>query len=275
MSKIKEDIEEAYKLINGLYNANYRIYNLHRIYSFTNELFSWYKNLFEQRKSILSVIGSGDQIFNAILSGTKEVEAFDINSFAIYYFKLKKTAIEILTREEFVDMFLEHEFWKEPLYQHYFEEIICRLDSDTRCFWQYLFKQFNCNWCSLRSSIIFQGDQFLAEDAISINPYLYEDGYSKLKNLIKDAHIETKNGDILKLADSYHSKNFDLIYLSNIWSYVQWDKYSEMQKKLKLTPNGCLLAYSFNEINSPYPSNDCEKKKLSDREYVITYPRKN
>ena len=44
-------------------------------------------------KKVLSVLGSGDQIFSLYNRDAKEVESFDINSLAFYYFYLRKWSI--------------------------------------------------------------------------------------------------------------------------------------------------------------------------------------
>ncbi len=243
-----------------------------RIYLFTNELFSAYEKYFENKPKVLSVIGSGDQIFNAILKGSNQIEAFDINVLAKYYFYFKKAAIEVLSKDEFINMFLEPEM--SSIYYRYIERIMNNLDDSTKSFWDYLIQKCNKNWYLLYFSPLFHSNAFYVEDIIYTNPYLHSSEYLKLKGLLKDAQIEVKDGDILKLADEYHQKNFDLIYLSNIWSYVSWNEYSKMQKKLNLTDNGYLIAYSFREKNYPFPDINSEKKKISRDESLIVYTKK-
>ena len=236
------------------------IRNRNAIYPFTNEDLSEYINYFENRQTMLSVVASGDQIFNAILKGTKEVEAFDINPLVKYYFYLKKAAIETLTREEFIKMFIDVSYMIECSSLVYFDKILLKLDSNTGDFWYELMKGFKFSWYDLFYSNMFYKSH---KDDILANPYLGKEEYQRLRGLLKDTHIAIKDGNILDLADSYSSRKFDLIYLSNIWEYLNLHDYFEMQKKLKLTPNGCLVAYCFKEVPKEFKNNEYEKKGLS------------
>lgn len=80
---------------------------IEKVYDFTNE------NLIDLSKiyhfadtNILTVLGSGDQYFSALLAGAKNIEVFDINYLTLYHFILKFTAIKILLYEEFIQMFV-------------------------------------------------------------------------------------------------------------------------------------------------------------------------
>ena len=237
---IGKDIEAAIFLAK----QSFRIGNV--LYPFTNEDLMKYIDYFENKPSMLSVIASGDQIFNAVLKGTEEVEAFDVNPLAKYYFCFKKAAIETLTREEFIKMFIEksYMYFNPDAGSKYFDRILLNLDSTTEKFWYELMKVFRFSWYDLFYSNMFS--DFRYKYYILANPYLGKEEYQRLRGLLKDTHIAIKDGNILDLADSYSSRKFDLIYLSNIWDYiVSSQAYFEMQEKLKLTPNGYLIAYAF------------------------------
>lgn len=271
--QVKNNVQKAEDIIER-YSYNAPNVPCDRIYPFTNEIFVAYEKYFEGRKKMLSVIGSGDQIFNAILKGTKHVEAFDINKLVKYYFYLKKAAIEVLSREEFIDMFLEFTCDRNKINWFYFERIIKALDPASANFWGNLMQKYGWDWYTLRSSKLFYGTGLLIEDIININPYLSNDGYSRLKEQIRDVSVEVKDGNILDLADEYKKEKYDLIYLSNIWAYLRWDEYNRMQQKLQLTENGCLVAYSFREIDTPFPDDVCQRVRVSKRETSLIYVNK-
>ena len=243
-----------------------------RIYRFTNEYLDRYLSYLQNRTNMLSVIGSGDQIFNAILSGTKEVDAFDINEFAKYYFYLKKAAIEVLTREEFIEMFVESMRYESRLnFETYFGKIFYHLDPNTGRFWKDLFKVHDKNWQKLYNSFLF--NRASKSQAVSVNKYLSKEYYKRLQGLVKDVNINIRTGDILSLADTYN-KEYNLIYLSNIWFYADAHSYSKMLEKLKLSRNGVLLAYSFYIGYEDSFQGDFEVHTLSDdvsRDSLIVY----
>ena len=64
-------------------------------YVFTTEnINAYYDRLDLKDKSILTVVGSGDHILNAILRGAKKIDAFDISGYAILFYYLKEAAVK-------------------------------------------------------------------------------------------------------------------------------------------------------------------------------------
>ena len=60
---------------------------MQKIYDFTNENVSAYKDLFDfSNARVLTVLGSGDQYFTSLLNGAKNIEVFDYNIVTWYYF---------------------------------------------------------------------------------------------------------------------------------------------------------------------------------------------
>ena len=106
MTSVQEDIKKAREIIASSKKKFIGFNTDTFIYRFTNESIELYKNYLMNRKKVLSVTASGDQILNSILFGSKEIDSFDISRFPKYYFELKKAAIETLTRDEFIDFFV-------------------------------------------------------------------------------------------------------------------------------------------------------------------------
>ena len=78
-----------------------------KVYDFTNENLVDLSQIYHfTDANILTVLGSGDQYFSALLAGAKNVEVFDINHLTLYHFILKFTAIKVLSYEEFIQMFV-------------------------------------------------------------------------------------------------------------------------------------------------------------------------
>ena len=71
---------------------------MEKVYGFTNENINVFPEFFNfDNANVLTVLGSGDQYFGALLNGARDVEVFDINYLAWYHFLLKYTAIKILS----------------------------------------------------------------------------------------------------------------------------------------------------------------------------------
>ena len=85
-------------------------------YSFTNENLTEYQNIVDfNGKSVLTVVGSGDQYFSSLLFGAKEIDLFDNNLTALHYFYLKYYAIMILSYEDFLTSF----FYDKNTHENY------------------------------------------------------------------------------------------------------------------------------------------------------------
>lgn len=86
---LKEDIITAQKIVSGSFNniGKNHYHGNSFIYRFTNEKINEYQKYLENRKKILTVTASGDQILNSVLAGTKEIDSYDISRFPQYFFE--------------------------------------------------------------------------------------------------------------------------------------------------------------------------------------------
>lgn len=74
-----------------------------KVYGFTNENLAVFPKIYNfDKANILTVLGSGDQYFQAKLNGAQNVDVFDINYLAWHHFVLKYTAIKVLSYEDFM-----------------------------------------------------------------------------------------------------------------------------------------------------------------------------
>lgn len=78
LEKTKELIENYIKYHNAFSN---------RVYSYTNENIKSYLNNFDfnGKSSALSVLSSGDQVFNLIHNGITNIDTFDSNYLTEFY----------------------------------------------------------------------------------------------------------------------------------------------------------------------------------------------
>ena len=110
MSSNNDDLTIAQNILEHSYfnfgNNHYNDYS--SVYKVSNEKISAksYQETLSNKKKILSVIGSGDQILNSILLGTNDIDGYDISRFSKYFLQLKIAAILSLSKEEFMNFFL-------------------------------------------------------------------------------------------------------------------------------------------------------------------------
>ena len=249
MTSIQEDIKKAREIIASSKKKFIGFNTDTFIYRFTNESIELYKNYLMNRKKVLSVTASGDQILNSILFGSKEIDSFDISRFPKYYFELKKAAIETLTRDEFIDFFvgkhlsslvgfiscykgLENDKLKE-----YYSGFNNNMDKDYKEFWDEIFDIYDSNQ-------VFYSSLFFSDDCHfqALNPYLYDKNYEKLQKNIKNAKVKHYIGDIRQISGMLN-KEYDLVNLSNIINYIDSDEYKDILNNLSLSDDGIALSY--------------------------------
>ncbi len=249
MTSVQEDIKKAREIIASSKKKFIGFNTDTFIYRFTNESIELYKNYLMNRKKVLSVTASGDQILNSILFGSKEIDSFDVSRFPKYYFELKKAAIETLTRDEFIDFFvgkhlsslvgfiscykgLENDKLKE-----YYSGFNSNMDKDYKEFWDEIFDIYDINQ-------VFYSSLFFSDDCHfqALNPYLYDKNYEKLQKNIKNAKVKHYIGDIRQISGMLN-KEYDLVNLSNIINYIDSDEYKDILNNLSLSDDGIALSY--------------------------------
>ena len=216
------------------------------IYRFTNENISSYFHHLKDKKNVLSVLGSGCQIANSLLAGSRNIDCFDISIFPEYFTYLKLASILALSKEDFLKFYFSddrEELFSDELY----DKISYYLNGKYKSFWDYLY-MFDEGY-DIYNSLLFKSDLILEKMAISYNPYLQDENYQRLRNiLIYDSfNINCRVYDITK---TKIAKSYDLINLSNILSYYyksdDIDGYVDFLKRnFRLNKNGEIINYFY------------------------------
>ena len=222
-----------------------------RIYPFATENIAGYLSLFPlENRSLFTVGSSGDQAINAILNGCKLIYSYDICPFASEYFNLKKVAILMLNRNEFIKFFhytkglgnligANRMVFDVDVYSKLREG----LDLETSYFWDELFKRFPP--LVVRNKL-FRHEEYSTRVIKEINPYLTSDiNYQVLKSKINEATVVFSCDDIFNIDKGI---TFDNIFLSNIADYYPRAKVRDLFDKLydNLTDGGkMLIAYLY------------------------------
>ena len=72
--------------------------------------------------------------------------------------------------------------------------------------------------------------------------YLGIRAFNKLKKVIDDVKFTTIEGNIFDIASTFKGK-YDLVYLSNILFYSDYELYKKMIKKFPLSKDGIVISY--------------------------------
>lgn len=216
------------------------------IYKKTNEQLEYVTEYFKEKKRILCVIGSGDQILNALTFFPEKIVGFDISIFPKFFLKLKLAGIMSLSRDEFIEFFFDVNYnSNEDFYDDiFFYKIFPYLDEQSKNFWGFLF-EYN-EWYDIYNSPLFSSEVVIVKRALEQNVYLKEEKYKELKEIIPKVKIDFIVADII---NTQIENDFDLIYLSNIMQYENVWKYKEKVKELTRNRKTEVLTYVFGEID--------------------------
>lgn len=239
----------AQSIVRGNYsnlNGKNTFHSESFIYKKTNEKLNEFIDLLLNKDKVLSVIGSGDQILNTLLTKPSKIDAFDISVFPKFFLKLKIASIKSLSRDEYIKFFFSttETFLDEYYDDLYFDKIRKELDIEAEDFWTYLF-QYN-DWYDIYNSTLFSSESVFEEQAIIQNKYLDNDEYYKLRDILQSVQINYIESNLLdlKINDTY-----DLIYLSNILEYVKKSAYFDKIDELSVKNKGIIISYIFGEID--------------------------
>lgn len=241
--KTKELIENYIKYHNAFSN---------RVYSYTNENIKSYLNNFDfnDKSNALSVLSSGDQVFNLIHNGITNIDTFDSNYLTEFYsLGIKKAMILKYNYKDFLHKYLDlllgyYSIYKESIF---IEKLLPYMDNRYAVFWNELVK-FNYDLQSnnsdkrlLISDIVTK--KFIMKDRIKLyNNYLFSnEDYEILKDNLLNSKINFSCLDILDISNKFNNK-YDFILLSNIFDYLG--------SRFKFEWNYSCLKEEINKMNS-------------------------
>ena len=243
----REPLELAQLIVRGSYinfNYNQAYGNTSSIYRFSNENISSYFHHLQNKEKVLTVIGSGGQILNGILAGTRDFDCFDISIFPEYYLYLQIASILALSKEEYMEYYFSED--REVLFcDDLYYKISTKLNGKYEEFWDTLY-MFD-DGIDIYNSRLFKYDLCLKKNIIKNNPYLQDNNYEKLKQILQTESIKI-NPIIADITKVNFSKQYDLINLSNILAYYFTDleSYVEFLKNnFLLKENGEIINYFF------------------------------
>lgn len=221
-------------------------------YFFTTECIRAYiEHPFVGGESALSVIGSGDQIFNLAYKGFTRIDGFDINKLTYYNFYLKRAMILGLSFDEFMSfnnerwyLFRPQEFlailekikeFMPPDVYHYYKEILVFATN------KFTFGSFLNGTCAIYDC----GSNLYANSL---------ENYSKTQIGLDNMNVNFYFGDARDIPNKVPG-GYDFITLSNISDYLgnpNWLSLLDFRQYIKsyydlLNPGGSLVNYMYGD----------------------------
>lgn len=206
-------IKRAYAAARCNFSAPWSV--ITRLYSHSTEITEDYLKDFDlKEKRIVTVGSSGDQVLTFAHLGSKDITLMDANPLTPFFVNLKIAALKSLPREDFLTFFNQNndDFMNIRIYGKVRE----LLDETTKVFWDKLYDD------NMQDQIFHI---YSRASESSIPPYLVNDEvYLQLRNKIDDVKIKFYQSDISTFHEHLDGE-YDLIDLSNIYTYVKNEKF--------------------------------------------------
>lgn len=257
-------IEDAQKLIESNRFGSGGFSDHTPVYEYTTEDIGNSIGNYTYNDRILTVLSSGDHVFNYILRGAENIEAFDLNVITKYYYKLKRAIIEKLPFEEF----LKETSNLVPYGLAHLDEL--NLDEETYTFWS--FYRDNQPEDRYERAIL----KVFPSGSKRYNLYFNGDSYKRLQEVLKSGiNIPFHHANTLNLHKSITGE-FSEINLSSIYSLIPKKDIHKVIRKLKphLAKEGQILFYSFwRADDKQYRKLHLVGKEINPEDNIYTYTK--
>jgi len=243
----RDPLELAQLVVRGSY-INFKFGQAYgktsSIYRFSNENISGYFKYLQNKDNVLTVIGSGGQILNGILAGTRNFDCFDISIFPEYYLYLQIASILALSKEEYLEYYFSED--RDILFcDEIYGKVSNKLKGKYADFWDTLY-MFD-DGIDIYNSLLFKYDLCLKKFVIENNPYLQGDNYERLRTILQTESIKI-NPLVADITKVRFPNAYDLINLSNIPTYYfhSLEEYiNYLENNFSLRENGQIISYFF------------------------------
>lgn len=259
--------KDALKFVNGEYGLTTSFSMYDRVYEYATENIKDSIGSYDGNDRILTVLSSGDHVFNYLVRGAENIESFDINAFTRYYFELKRACIEKLGYNEF----LENANSLLTYGLEHLDEL--PLSSESYSFWYYYKEnKFPENYGRFLNKMFPNGGRFF-------NSYFEKDNYEKLQSILKSGiEIPFHRIEAINLNKAVVGK-FSEINFSSIYSLISKKEMPKLIRRMSpfLTDGGKMLFYSFGGFEGDtdkYNKMGLSGKKVNDIDKIYSYTKK-
>lgn len=258
------NIEDAKKLIESNRFGSKGFSDHTPVYEYTTEDIGNSIGHYTSKDRILTVLSSGDHVFNYLLRGAEDIEAFDLNVITKYYYKLKRAIIEKLSYDDF----LKEVSNLVPYGLAHLEEL--NIDGETYDFWDF-YRQVQAEDRYERALL-----KVFPAGSKRYNLYFNSDSYKRLQEILRSGvNVPFHHANTLNLHKSITGQ-FSEINLSSIYSLIPKKDIPKVIRKLKphLTEDGQILFYSFwRADDKQYRKLHLEGKEINTEDNVYIYKK--
>lgn len=229
-----------------------------QVYDISNEVLNdFLPEMLQDRQKVAVVGSSGDQALLAIHNGCKDITLIDANLYTKPYVDYKIAMIKYFNHKEFITT-----LHSDILFHHMvYSKISHLLPNDSKEFWDTIMMLPNTendyDTAKNLKEQLTHNDRTYRHFSTSF--YKDIDEYLRLQKILNEGNfnLNFKTAEYKDFPESLGG-NYNFIYLSNIYDYVDYDDYFAVVNKLidnNLAPNGrLLLQYDFGgELLDDYP----------------------
>lgn len=257
-------IDDAKKLLSNNCNQYGGFRDCSPVYEYTTEDIASAIETYNPQDRILTVLSSGDHIFDYILRGAENIESFDLNIITKYYYELKRAIIEKLNYEDFLKIVGQI----VPYGLSHLNEL--NLSEETYEFWSY----YKENQLKERYERVLL--KSYPPGSRRYNLYFNEDSYNRLQTVLRNGIVTPFHHST---ACDLHKKiqgEFSEINFSSIYSLIPKREIPKVIKRLKphLTDNGQMIFYSFGRKDSKaYSKYHLIEKEINSEDNIYYYKK--
>jgi len=213
---LEKDIKVAFEFMKGNYRGRKGKY-YKMAYNMTNEQLGLYFKYFPiNNGNVLTVLGSGDHVLQAVCCGAKSIYAFDYNPLALYMAKLKIKSLGILEHKEFLNYFYNDDY-KGYFDISYYKKVRDYLDSDTMLFWDALYNKYKDY--EITGRLISNGDFYMNR---GVDGFLNKDKYYVTKNNLNNIDVKYYCSDVFDVLNKVpRDIKFNAVFMSNIFDWME------------------------------------------------------
>lgn len=278
---LTQAVKASWNLILGINDSQATYSKYSEVYFTATECIRAYlKDLRINEGKAISILSSGDHIFNLAYKGITKIDAFDINQLAYFIFNLRRAIALSKDYNDFISANLRFGGSNNTQYSlELVEGLKSILSSDVYKY--YIDILTRCLDTGAKFSNLYREEGFSWNDAAANNLYLSsEEDYKKMQKQLERVEVNYHFGDARNIANKFQEDDYSCILLSNVADYIfsSLDSASDCEEKLKsfiadyyrlLQRDGVLVNYSFgfgNERliygNIPFDNIDAEFKKV-------------
>lgn len=244
MNNINKSIAAAL-IQNG--HAQFGAFREKQIFISSFECFDWYEEIEIKTNSALCCCSSGNIPLQLALNNFKQIDCFDRNPLAEPMLYLIITCIMSLDKKDFISFFGENncsrkeDYYRNLDYDVFSKRITPLLSDEIKDFWEHCYKMADSIPEDVPVGTKLRGSGLFNMSSINYNEQMMRSShflnhYYRLREKLSKTSFSFTECDLFELISIFKDNKYDLIYLSNIFEFINsksLDEFNDFIKRMK------------------------------------------